>query len=87
MGHVHKLVVRGLQIAGLLKRRAKQLAKYCSVSAIIGSAQYGEGAAICTLELDTTCLTVLILYPIFHMFSFGVTSPMYRHNCNSAQRD
>ena len=37
LGHVHKLVVRGLQMAGLSKRRAKQLAKYCSVSAIIGS--------------------------------------------------
>ena len=39
LGHVHKLVVRGLQMAGLPKRRAKQLAGYCSVSgsAIIGS--------------------------------------------------
>ena len=37
LGHVHKLVVRGLQIAGLTKRKAKQLAKYCSISAIIGS--------------------------------------------------
>ena len=37
LGHVHKLVVRGLQMAGLTKRRAKQLARYCSVSAIIGS--------------------------------------------------
>ena len=37
LGHVHRLVVRGLQMAGLSKRRAKQLAKYCSVSAIIGS--------------------------------------------------
>ncbi len=33
LGHVHKLVVRGLQMAGLSKRRAKQLARYCSVSA------------------------------------------------------
>lgn len=37
LGHVHKLVVRGLQMAGLPKGRAKQLARYCSVSAIIGS--------------------------------------------------
>ena len=37
LGHVHKLVVRGLQMAGLPKRRAKQLARYCSESAIIGS--------------------------------------------------
>ena len=37
LGHVHKLVVRGLQMAGLSKKRAKQLARYCSVSAIIGS--------------------------------------------------
>ena len=37
LGHVHKLVVRGLQIAGLSKRKAKQLARYCSISAIIGS--------------------------------------------------
>ena len=37
LGHAHKLVVRGLQMAGLPKRRAKQLARYCSVSVIIGS--------------------------------------------------
>ena len=37
LGHVHKLVVRGLQMAGLSKRRAKQLARYRSVSEIIGS--------------------------------------------------
>ena len=37
LGHVHKLVVRGLQIAGLSKWKAKQLARYCSISAIIGS--------------------------------------------------
>lgn len=37
LGHVHKLVVRGLQMAGLPKRRAKQLARYCSISTIIGS--------------------------------------------------
>ncbi len=36
LGHVHRLVVRGLQMAGLSKRRAKQLARYCSVSAVIG---------------------------------------------------
>ena len=37
LGHVHRLVVRGLRIMGLSKCRAKQLAKYCSVSSIIGS--------------------------------------------------
>ena len=37
LGHVHKLVVSSLQMAGLPKRRAKQLARYCSISAIIGS--------------------------------------------------
>ena len=37
LGHVHKLCVRGLQIAGLNKSKAKQLAKYCSISAVIGS--------------------------------------------------
>ena len=37
LGHVHKLVVRGLQMSGLSIRKAKQLARYCSVSAIIGS--------------------------------------------------
>ena len=37
LGHVHRLCVRGLQIAGLNKKNSKQIAKYCSVSAIIGS--------------------------------------------------
>merc|ERR1712055_1042771 len=37
LGHVHKLVLRGLQLGGLQKTNAKKLAKYCSVSAIIGS--------------------------------------------------
>ncbi len=33
LGHVHRLVIRGLCIGGLSKTRAKQLAKYCSISA------------------------------------------------------
>ena len=37
LGHVYKCTMRGLKIAGLSKRKAKQTAKYCSVSAIIGS--------------------------------------------------
>ncbi len=37
LGHTHRLVVRGLQQLGMPKKRAKQLAKYCSLSAIIGS--------------------------------------------------
>ena len=37
LGHVHRLVVRGPRILGLTKCRAKQLAKYCSISSIIGS--------------------------------------------------
>ena len=37
LGTVHKLVVRGLQMAGMPKPKAKALAKFCSVSAIIGS--------------------------------------------------
>ena len=37
LGHVHKLVLRGLQLGGLHKSVAKRLAKYCSVSATIGS--------------------------------------------------
>ena len=37
LGNVHKSVVRGLQIAGMPKSRAKALAKFCSVSVIIGS--------------------------------------------------
>lgn len=37
LGHVHRLCVRGLQIAGLSKKTSKQTARYCSVSAIIGS--------------------------------------------------
>ena len=35
LGHVHRLCVRGLQIAGLNKKISKQISKYCSVSAII----------------------------------------------------
>ena len=37
LGHVHKLVLRGLQCCGLTKPNAKRLAKYCSISATIGS--------------------------------------------------
>ena len=37
LGHVHRLVLRGLQLGGLQKIAAKRLAKYCSVSAVIGS--------------------------------------------------
>ena len=37
LGHVHRLVLRGLQLGGLQKPAAKRLAKYCSVSAVIGS--------------------------------------------------
>ena len=36
-GHIHKNVVRGLRLGGLLKKEAKRLAKFCSVSATIGS--------------------------------------------------
>lgn len=39
LGHVHKNVVRGLQMGGLQKKMAKSLAKFCSVSATIGSMQ------------------------------------------------
>ncbi len=37
LGHVHRLAIHGLCIGGLSKTRAKQLAKYCSISATIGS--------------------------------------------------
>ena len=37
LGHVHRLVVRGLMIMKLSKCRAKQVATYCSISSIIGS--------------------------------------------------
>ena len=37
LGHVHKLTMSGLRIAGMTKSNAKQLAKFCSVSAVIGS--------------------------------------------------
>ena len=37
LGHVHKLTTTGLTIAGMRKRSAKQLARYCSVSAVLGS--------------------------------------------------
>ena len=37
LGHTHRLVIRGLQQLGMPKKGAKRLAKYCAVSAIIGS--------------------------------------------------
>ena len=37
LGHAHRLVVRGFQQLKMPKKEAKRLAKYCSVSAIIGS--------------------------------------------------
>ncbi len=39
LGHVHKNVIKGLQLGGLQKKKAKRLAQFCSVSAIIGSMQ------------------------------------------------
>ena len=39
LGHVHRLVVRGLQQLGMPKKAAKQLAKFCAISSIIGSRQ------------------------------------------------
>jgi hypothetical protein len=37
LGHVHRLAVRVLQIVGLPKTKAKLLARYSSVSAVVGS--------------------------------------------------
>ena len=37
LGHVHKLTISGLRLAGLPKGKSKQLAKFCSISAVIGS--------------------------------------------------
>ena len=37
LSHVHRLVMRGLQMAEIPKPKAKALAKFCSISAIIGS--------------------------------------------------
>ena len=68
LGHAHKFVVRGLQMAGLSKIRAKQLAKYCSYLLLLVAAQYGEGGASCTHELDTVCFTVRILYLSIHCY-------------------
>ena len=39
LGHVHRLVVRGFQQLGMSKKAAKQLAKFCAISSIIGSRQ------------------------------------------------
>ena len=49
LGHVHRLCVRELQIAGLHKN-STQIAKYCSVSAIIGSL---HGDVISTHNITT----------------------------------
>ena len=51
LDHVHKLIVRGLQMSAPPKRRAKQLARYCSVSAIIDSRAF---------ELYTACLVNML---------------------------
>ena len=37
LGHVHNRVFSGLRLAGLSSRKSKQLAKFCSISAVIGS--------------------------------------------------
>ena len=37
LGCIHKKFVSGLCIAGLAPRRARAIAKYCSISAAIGS--------------------------------------------------
>ncbi len=52
LGHTHRLVVRGLQQLGMPKKRAKRLAKYCSLSAIIGSCHYGGDAVIIPITTE-----------------------------------
>ena len=47
-------VLEGLQIAGLNKKNSKQIAKYCSVSAVIGSLRYGECAVISSHNITIT---------------------------------
>ena len=42
LGHVHRLVIRGLQMAGIPKPKAKTLAKFCSISVIIGVTRVKE---------------------------------------------
>ncbi len=37
LSNVHRLVVRGLQMTGLTKTKAKDLAEFCSISVITGS--------------------------------------------------
>ena len=37
LGHVHNRVYSGLRLAGLSSRKAEHLAKFCSISAVIGS--------------------------------------------------
>ena len=37
LGHVHRLVIRGLQTPGIPKPKAKALAKFCSICVLIGS--------------------------------------------------
>ena len=47
LGHVRRLVIRALRIVGFSKARAKQLAKYCSISSIIGSRQHFAEKVLC----------------------------------------
>ena len=69
-GHVHKLVVRGLQMAGLSKRRAKQLAKYCSVSAIIGSRSIWRRRCFLYPWSCPLCLTCMICNNVLSYMHF-----------------
>ena len=58
LGHVHRLTVCGLQIAGLPKTKEKQLAWYCSVSAVMGSLAVGEQGAFCIFKCPCIQKTV-----------------------------
>lgn len=37
LGHIHRFAVRSLQIEDLTKTRTKELARFCSVSAVVGT--------------------------------------------------
>ena len=67
----HRLCVRGLQIDGLNKEDSKQIAKYCSVSAIIGR-----------LHIQRRCrhLPLIYLYYIYIFISTDSLGCKYLHS-------
>ena len=62
LGHVHNHVFSGLRLAGLSSRKSKQLAKFCSISAVRERVRREDGRT----DSGSACTTQLYVYDCFY---------------------